>query len=87
MTSKTEEFDVKMFNLLIEFYNDNNKRIDEYQILEIVTDVKKGAINALNDMFLFATHSICFFLFITKHVQKLQSLVLQDILMIQNLVY
>jgi len=61
MTSKTEELYVKMFKLLIEFCNDNNKKNDDNPDLEIVTDFEKGAIYALNDMFPLATHSAYFF--------------------------
>jgi len=69
MTSKTEELYVKNFELLIEFCNDNIKKINDNPDLEIVTDFEKGAIIALNYMFPLETHSACF-PFITKHLQK-----------------
>jgi len=77
-----------MFKLLIEIRNDN-KKIYNNPDLEIVTVLKKGAINALNDiMFLIATHSVCYFHLsqnISKNFEVLVSF--HGILMIQNLIY
>ena len=55
-----------MLKLLIEFCNDNNKKIDDNPDLDIVTDFEKSASNALN----YFKHILHVFPFITKHFQK-----------------
>jgi hypothetical protein len=64
MISKTEELYVKIFKLLIEFCNDDNKKNYDNPDLEIVTD-----------MFPLATHSACFFFHLSHSIlKKLHSL-------------
>jgi hypothetical protein len=71
MTNQTEDDYKTVLNVFNNFAIENNINFENNNELEIITDFEKASINAINDVFPFVTHSVCFFHFcqnIWRHI-------------------
>lgn len=73
MTNQTEDDYKTVLNEFNNFAIKYNINFESNKELEIITEFEKDSINAINDVFPFVTHSVCFFHIcqnIWRHIQK-----------------
>jgi len=70
ITSRDEDLYIQLFKNINNFAAENEINFEENSNLEIITDFELASINAINEVFNFATHSACFFSFYTINLPK-----------------